>query len=83
MIRFEDPPKLARRGIWMERLSPLLDHPDRWAVVFEGKHSTVCVAVHRLRRRHKISYPDGRWDFRASQGKVYAKYLGEDDEAQA
>jgi hypothetical protein len=83
--RWEDPPPRtsgAPRGVWIERLRPLMEHPNRWAIVaVKPNAGTAAVLAHALATRYKI--PPGRWEFvsRTINGehRVYGRYLGSDE----
>ncbi len=85
-IRWEDPPDPAgsgRRGVWIERLTPLMEHPKRWAVVATRPVANPArVLTHDL-KVGRFQMPPGRWEFlsRTVDGecRVYARYLGPDD----
>ncbi len=93
-IRWEDPPPRKQSGapgLWMERLTPLLDHPGRWARVHDAtSRAAATQTVGRLRGRgaralDRAVIPPGRWEFRAAglpdgSGAIYARYLGPDDD---
>jgi hypothetical protein len=78
-IVWEDPPLKARgnKQVWIDRLTPLLEYPNRWAKVFLAGSA---VTATKLRRREYV-IPEGRWEFRThqiamGQYEVYARYLG-------
>jgi hypothetical protein len=83
--RWEDPPSPLTRGpkgVWVERLQPLLAYPKRWAIVaVKPSVGTARVLAHDLATRYKI--PPGRWEFvsRTVNGeyRVYGRYLGPDE----
>lgn len=80
-IIWKDPPR-SRRGVWIERLTPLLEHPNRWAVVATVKSSAT---AHQLRKgMHQL--PNGKWEFRhhatAEGNEIYARYLGPTEEGE-
>ena len=63
--------------LWVKRLTPLLEHPNRWAridVKFKSAGSVSGVCWH-LRNR-KMAIPKGRFEFLAVGRKLYARYLG-------
>lgn len=78
-IEFRDPPPKYGRGVWIERLAPLLEHEGRWAVVLKGgKPPTVASNTSNLRKgRYQI--PPGRWEFRAVDDEIFARYLGPEE----
>jgi hypothetical protein len=86
---WEDPPRQSARtykGVWADRLSPLVDHPKRWARVATRSASSAYATVARLKNRTYV-YPPGRWEFisrNVGDGKwaVYARYLGAEDDPQ-
>lgn len=87
-IRWEEPPPHVRGGgaeaKWPKRLSPLLDHPKRWAVVYESENSARAYSMSSA-LRSSIALPVGttrdQWEFVArttgGKGCVYARYLGD------
>lgn len=69
----------SRPGVWIERLQPLLSHPGRWAVVYRGegeKAAQKAAGMAAALRGEKTRKPDGKWDFSARQGEVFARYIG-------
>ena len=82
-VIWEEPPTLPQRvvpsgRVWPKRLTPLMEHPLRWAVVHEFKcDSTAASTASQLRRGTVVSVPEGKWEFAARGRKVYARYLGE------
>lgn len=90
-IVWEDPPELGffgtntAAGKWVRILSPLMQHPEKWARVYVyGKSDQARNAVSHLRRRQR-QIPDGRWEFTSrklteptdeGQFAVYARYMG-------
>lgn len=89
-IVWEDPPATkfgtVSAGAWVRRLSPLLEHPGRWALV-SGEFST---GVAAQLKAGKVRTPPGRWEFTSRgagdgsrRGKIYARYLGPDEKDQS
>jgi hypothetical protein len=85
-IRWEDPapPKKGKRGSWIERLTPLMDHPKRWARIHESPTIDAAYKMTTDLNRRRIVIPAGQWEFAARKaddggGAVFARYLGEDD----
>ena len=91
-IRWEEPPPATSRSTtWAERLTPLLDHPGRWAIIATYKHmSSAASAASQL--RHII--PGGNstliaahFEFVGRESKggeaaLFARYTGPDQEGQ-
>jgi hypothetical protein len=77
-IEWEDPPT---KDTWMDRLGPLMEHPERYAKVAEGPYEIISRTGWALRHKYKI--PAGQWDFRVSKhgdrGQIHAAYLGEEE----
>lgn len=82
-IVWEDPPphnRVSGHSIWLRRLTPLIEHPNRWARVaaFDSQSGAGSAAGHL--KRGVLKSPPGRWEFvsRGIDGKfyVYARYLG-------
>jgi hypothetical protein len=78
-IVWKEPPlrRFGNNKVWVERLTPLLAHPDRWAMVSEA--GSAATATNLRNGTYKV--PAGNWEFRSHQvalGKyeVYARYLG-------
>lgn len=83
-IVWEDPaPRRTGRGgqfgIWIERLSPLLEHPGRWAVVLESETPSRAYGIAHNLSHHRLRVPPGEWEYTARGNKVYARYLGPDE----
>jgi hypothetical protein len=79
-IIWEDPPiNIKGSGIWIKRLTPLMDHPNRWARVATLNRNSASAAAKFLRER-RYSVPPGRWEFQGvsceGRGNIYARYLG-------
>lgn len=81
-IEFRDPPSSPRGvpGTWAERLSPLLEHVGRWAVVRTTPTSNTASKTAWLLRKGQFVPPPGRWEFRSSGCEVFARYLGPDED---
>ena len=83
-----DPPPYRGRGrptVWVDRLSPLIEHPKRWALVHAyDQLSTAIKAIRRLEAKADLR-PSGSWEFVARSledgtGGVFARYLGPDED---
>jgi hypothetical protein len=80
-VRFVDelpPASGTNRGVWLERLAPLIEQPDRWAQVYEAetpKRANGLVA-NLTRRRVAIPHPEHAWSFASRGPVVYARYDG-------
>lgn len=79
-VVWQDPPESGgRRGAWLERLSPLMAEPGRWALVHSTPTtSTAGSTVHAL-RQGAMRVPEGRWEFTIRKKDIYARYLGPED----
>lgn len=86
-IVWEDPPEPAtgRKGVWFERLSPLMEKPGEWARVLDTlfartAYGTVTVIKQGKSGTRSMNRPPGQWEAcaRKVDGKfyVYARYLG-------
>jgi hypothetical protein len=84
-IRWEDPPPIEKHTDWAEQLLPLMDHPKRWAMITSRARRDNAASVAMSLRNGRSRTPPGRWEFasRSVDGefRVYARYLGPDDEA--
>jgi hypothetical protein len=75
---------LSQVGVWMDRLSPLVAHPGRWALVHtaelqegaKGSLSSKGSGIAAQLRSGKARIPEGKWEFTSRQGEVYARYVG-------
>jgi hypothetical protein len=76
-FRWEDPPVVARRRAWVDRLEPAMAQPGKWAAIheFDLDSKQARNAVSHLRSGAYES-PPGVWEFRSSGLTVYAKYIG-------
>ncbi len=86
-IIWQDPPEIphaGRKSEWIPRLTPLMAHPKRWALVRTfSKQGSGRTTVYRL-NHGRIPVPPGKWEFTSrtnSDGDVdaYARYLGPDE----
>lgn len=84
-IVWKDPPPKhvqgRRQHVWFEKLAPVTEHPERWAMVAIIKSA----ATARDLRQGAYVIPEGNWEFRTHQiefGKfeLYARYLGPKEE---
>ncbi len=72
------------RGVWNDRLRPLMAEPGRWARVRDyGTWAGAAVPASRL-RTGKINRPPGDWEFAGrTMGDgvfaLFARYLGPGD----
>ena len=85
-IVWEKPPsqQRQRKGVWVDRLQPLMENPGEWARVYEGSLGTARSTSNSL-RSGKTQIPDGDWEFVSRKidedtGGIWAVYWGEDDE---
>jgi hypothetical protein len=80
-IKFVDEPPHKQGGMtgkWMQQLSPLLEHPGRWALIYTCEHPA---AANKLQsnlhaRQVLIPEPNHVWEFAARGNEVYAVYRG-------
>lgn len=83
-IVWKDPPihvGSRRSHPWVDRLTPLTEHPKRWALVATTKSSSVAAGL----RKGAYAIPEGNWEFRTHQlelgaYELYARYLGPKEE---
>ena len=80
---FRDPPNTrsgARGprgiGVWVELLTPLIDHPGKWAVVRKTEKPVQASGMAASLRKENAKIPPGKWEFAARQGEVFARYVG-------
>lgn len=85
--QWEEPTRTKKTsGMWMERLTPLMERPGAWARAATLRNqSSAGSAAHWLNRR-LIKIPPGRWEFVSrtiTQGEyaVFARYLGSEEPA--
>jgi hypothetical protein len=76
---WEDPPPIKNRqpGKWVEALEPLKERPGAWARIYDAPSVQSAYSVARNLRHGLAKKPPGQWEFRARDGKIYARYLGE------
>jgi hypothetical protein len=84
-IRWEDPPAGAPyKGKWRDKLLPLMEHPKRWAILHTTAERKPADSLATNLRTGKAMLPPGRWEFEThtveGEHRVYARYLGPDDE---
>lgn len=80
-IKFVDMPPRKSGGMigrWMQQLSPLVDNPGRWALIYTCEHPG---AANKLQsnlhsRKLLIPEPNHDWEFAARGSEVYAVYRG-------
>lgn len=83
-IVWKDPPnKQGTRSynVWVDRLTPLTEHPKRWAMVVIAKSAGTAGDL----RKGRYVIPEGNWEFRTHQlelgaYELYARYLGPKEE---
>lgn len=80
-IEFRDPPKVNSEsiGLWVQTLAPLIDHPERWAVIATRDSITSARNLAANLRNGRVRRPEGRWEFRQRGAEVFARYLGPDE----
>jgi hypothetical protein len=84
---WEDPPdRNSERQLWLTRLNVLVENKGHWALIadYPAKEKS---RAHQLRsslhrRRYAVPHPDHVWEFVTRKGKVYARYVGEADQAE-
>lgn len=80
-IDFRDPPpsdRSTRTGAWMGRLSPLVDHPKRWACVYTASTPATAGRTAGNLKQRLLKYPAGQWEFTCRGVEVFARYMGPD-----
>ncbi len=88
-IRWEDPPivQAGRPYRWVQVLIPLMDHPKRWAVVETRDSNEKARSTVNSLKHGRFKIPPGRWEFTNStvdgEHRVYARYLGPDEDGEA
>lgn len=83
MTERQDPParKPGARGVWKERLEPLLDDPGHWYKVAEGPWRSIERMRYSL-ASGRYEAPEGKWKFRMvsgeerKTGELFAQYVG-------
>ena len=79
-IVWGDPPprRSGQRGVWVERLKPLIKRPGHWAKVLTFDfHTQAQDAADNLKRRNvDIPNPQDDWTFMAREKDLYAIYHG-------
>lgn len=79
----DPPPDNKGKTVWEDRLTPLMAHPSRWALVATTKSNSTAAQL----RKRTYRYPEGNWEFRSHatpQGsEVYARYLGPTEEGES
>jgi hypothetical protein len=83
VIRWESPDD--QRATWRAVAEELREHPNEWAVVFEGGFSKASTLVSQIRLGAKGFIPKGHFEGKqrtAVDGtrkfvRVYARYIGE------
>lgn len=85
-IVWEKPPsqQRQRKGVWVERLQPLMENPGEWARVYEGSLGTARSTSNSL-RSGKTQIPDGDWEFVSRKidddtGGIWAVYWGDEED---
>lgn len=83
--RWEEPPTGGPgrgRAAWVERLTPLMAEPGRWAVVASyplARRSAASTMRSNL-TRGLVLVPAGKWEFVSrstdTEANVYARYIG-------
>lgn len=93
-VIWQDPPasganRAGQPKKWERRLTPLMAHPKRWALLmqYEGRGSAASAASALRRpndRKGACITPPGQWEFvtrqRPDGSDLYARYLGPSDE---
>ena len=80
-IVFVDQPPGKNKGMhgrWMRQLSPLLDYPSRWALIYtcENAEQANKLQYNLHVRNLNIPEPNHNWEFSARGCEVYAIYRG-------
>lgn len=76
------PPERRGRksGIWIDRLKPVMDLPDRWAMIAEGPYGNISRKAWLLKKVNDdgtdhVAKPPGVWEFAVrSHGIVMDEY---------
>jgi hypothetical protein len=88
-VIWEDPPETAGKppaGIWIKRLTPLIDRPNTWARVVTVANPNLSASQVAALRRGRFRMPAGRFEFASRRladgtGAIYARYLGPQDDS--
>jgi len=81
-IRWENPPSTrgGRYTDWNALLLPLMEQPNRWAIIATRPTSMSAQSAAGGLRAKRSKMPPGRWEFAARQvdgeHRIYARYLG-------
>lgn len=82
-IIWEEPPvnRRAPESRWVQKIKELMERPNQWGKIAEGKLSTMYTTAANLRHR-RIQYPEGDFEFVGRKiddetGGIWAKYLGD------
>ncbi len=81
---FEEPPPVKRvNKVWMRRLKPLMEHPEKWVRLPGDFHRNTAAHL----RRKLFLIPPGRWEFQGRRipesdmhrVRVWGRYLGPEE----
>lgn len=88
-IIWQDPPGITNRSggpprVWEPLLTPLMEHPGRWALVKSYTAASSARNSVTGLRLGRVRAPAGRWEFTSrtngDSADVYARYLGPEEE---
>jgi hypothetical protein len=60
----------------VELLTPLLQHPGKWAMVRTADTTQKASGMAASLRKDNAKIPAGKWEFAARSGEVFARYVG-------
>jgi hypothetical protein len=80
-IEWREPPAGTTQRVgksqWVQTLEPLMERPTLWAMVrtfsSQAGASSCASNLRKLSRDGKI---DGKWEFAAKDGEVFARFMG-------
>lgn len=78
-IVWEDPTPPSSggpHGVWVKRLSPLLERPNEWARVHETPTRATAASTAQGLKHGRYRMPVGRFEFTIRANHIYVRYLG-------
>jgi hypothetical protein len=74
-FEWRDPPNERRAGKWVEILTPVMEHPGRWAAFRIPGNRRAYATITGL-RNGTTKRPPGKWEFKADAESLFARYIG-------